>query len=321
MRWKSIELEYLLGVNNRFKNTTSGRRCLIYHGIDHIGRNDINSRFISVVEFEKHLIWLKEYCHVVSLTDYFSGYQHPEKLTVSLTFDDGYRNNLTLALPLLEKYKLPATFFITASPLQQNRILWPDLLDLAGFVLGKNLILDGEEFIYLKRRGFVSSSGNRILKEVLMKSNRQKISNFIQINSHLLKDSKAIEWRLYWELMNDEEILLASQSPLITIGSHSILHTSMDQLSFSEAEQELLQSKSLLESLVGKPITAFAFPFGNYTPELIEKAIFSDYKYISCVDFCYGETLGNPNFSNRFGMNHHISLAVQVAEIKRGSYL
>ena len=66
---------------------------------------------ISPEKFERHLQWLARWRRVVSLEETLLD---STQRSVAITFDDGYQDNLTVALPLLEKYQLPMTLFVTA---------------------------------------------------------------------------------------------------------------------------------------------------------------------------------------------------------------
>lgn len=65
--------------------------------------------------FERHIQWLHEHCRLVSLTALAAGeIAQGDRPIAAVTFDDGYQDNHSYALPILVKYKTPATFFITA---------------------------------------------------------------------------------------------------------------------------------------------------------------------------------------------------------------
>lgn len=84
---------------------------LVYHTISSPLEPLVADADISPEKFERHLQWLARWRRVVTLDDTLRA---PHRNAVALTFDDGYRDNLTVALPLLEKYQLPMTIFVTA---------------------------------------------------------------------------------------------------------------------------------------------------------------------------------------------------------------
>jgi len=66
---------------------------------------------ISPARFERQLRWLSRWRRVVPLDETL---QAPSRRLAAITFDDGYRDNLTVALPMLEKFQLPMTLFVVA---------------------------------------------------------------------------------------------------------------------------------------------------------------------------------------------------------------
>lgn len=85
---------------------------LVYHTISSPSEPLLADIDISPERFAQQLKWLVRWRHVAPLIETLnpSAMRHP----VAITFDDGYRDNLTVALPLLEKFSLPATVFVSA---------------------------------------------------------------------------------------------------------------------------------------------------------------------------------------------------------------
>ncbi len=84
--------------------------------------------------FEELCAWLAEHCHVIGLDRLreavLEGAPLPPR-AVMLTFDDGYADNHAVALPLLTKYGLVATFFIATQFIEQRRLFWWDRVSYA----------------------------------------------------------------------------------------------------------------------------------------------------------------------------------------------
>ncbi|QRM88099.1 hypothetical protein FG167_02295 [Lacinutrix sp. WUR7] len=83
-----------------------GKCILLYHGIDYVGQTDINGRFISAQLFEKQLDFLQTHYNLVSLSDLLSNKTDQNRMNIAIVFDDGYRNNLQLALFLGHRWQL-----------------------------------------------------------------------------------------------------------------------------------------------------------------------------------------------------------------------
>ena len=85
---------------------------LVYHTISSPEKAPPSGEAISPQSFEQQLRWLSRRRRIVPLSETLSGREKDH--LVAITFDDGYRDNLTVALPLLEKYSLPMTLFVVA---------------------------------------------------------------------------------------------------------------------------------------------------------------------------------------------------------------
>ena len=88
------------------------RRVLMYHSINQSTNNDSNTYSISERNFAAHVDLLAEHCdsensEIVSLDS-------TSKSGVTITFDDGYRDTLTVAAKILSTAKLPFTVFVTS---------------------------------------------------------------------------------------------------------------------------------------------------------------------------------------------------------------
>lgn len=277
---------------------------LMYHGIDRVGCSDFNPRFVSAGNFEKHLRYLAENCDVVPLSHIYDEGVSPTRLTVAITFDDGYENNARYAAPLLEQYGLPATFFVTGLNATGTDILWADFLDIAAALAPLGTIESlGRRFKRSAGGEFCCIESGKGLGAILRQSGfaekKAVIDDFLKHMPDFRRDGRYDD---YWRLMSDEQIRQVSKSRLIEIGSHGFYHNNLGNIDLADAREELRLSKAYLEELMQKPVTAVAYPDGSYSRAVVDAAESLGFKHQLAVDYRHPEDAGDPRIRSRFGI-------------------
>lgn len=108
----------------KFRNKT-GNRILIYHAVDTKLDNDSAGISVPLDLFKKQIALLNDFYELAELSSgNYSASLSLKKLSVSISFDDGFKDNLTKAAPILLKYKMPFTVFVTTSFIQNNSSLY-----------------------------------------------------------------------------------------------------------------------------------------------------------------------------------------------------
>lgn len=247
-----------------------GAVILCYHGVDLHEDKRFNMRFFSNKTLEKHFYYLKKYTNVISIQDYFDQKWDKNKLNVAITFDDGYRNNYLYLKPLTEKYQLPVSIYITGLNNTPYKFLWADFTDLVLYYTKRNsFVLSNQEFRKDSNGNFLNEEGLTPKLKIKEVGNWEYKEEFFKLfESEFNEIKKKPELSDYWQIMSDEEIQNCSKSSYISIGSHSFYHNNLDNISRTDAKQELIDSKRYLESLTQQPITELAYPDGAYTEEL-----------------------------------------------------
>lgn len=220
---------------------------------------------LSLDELDKLLAWLKTWASIVSLDSLMDG--SGTGWRVALTFDDGYVDNLRLALPLLKKYRVPMTWFVCTRFVQEPDVLpWWDLIDYIRSQIRETLAFtsDGEHYEYNLKR---PDDRERLLRE--------QRPRFYGVSSAVRQcRQNALEAAVREETGTDlpsngfarpREVAQAADSPWVTIGAHTHTHQNMGVCSIEEASYELDQGRSLLECWTGQRIRWFAYPFGDPT--------------------------------------------------------
>lgn len=165
---------------------TKGLRVFMYHSVINIQNSD-NLYEIDSSLFKEHMMFLsnKYRENIIKFKDLKI---FKDKLSLAITFDDGYSNNLHVAAPIMQDLDLPFTLFIIT------------------------------DFVKSNKKGFLTINE---LKEISAFKN-------------------------------------------VDIGSHTVSHPHLTKLNDNEVMHELLDSKHFLEDLLGKSITLFSYPYGDY---------------------------------------------------------
>ena len=218
------------------------------------------SLVVSLERFEEQVRTLSENCQVVSMDEILS---HTRRSTgafvVAVTFDDGYRDNLEHALPILQKYKVPATIYMTTRFLVGDTTMWwRELWELLQSSYEFSVILHGKPKSW--------KIGSRRLKIQCFKDLRHLLLNgskesFLDLSEQFKTGGSS---RNYGDLcLSMEDILELAKGGLVTIGSHTHNHYSLAKLKDYEVLEEYIQSKKILEEVIGKPVRHLAYPYGT----------------------------------------------------------
>jgi len=269
---------------------------LMYHRIAEV-KPDPWSLCVAPRHFEQHLQVLKENAQPLQLSQFcqcISNGNLPQRW-FSITMDDGYADNFQNAKSLLERYKIPATFFITANIIGSHCEFWWDELEkifLEPCRLPETLNLEingnfhqwslGESTVYTQRdfkshkTWSVESTNDptprhsiyRDLHRLIMQLPENK--RFKAIHDLLNWAGISLYVRPSFRPMSTEEISALGKMDLIEIGSHSITHSNLVALNIEQQNQEVLQSKAMLENIVRRPVKSFSYPYGSYSLETVE---------------------------------------------------
>lgn len=208
--------------------------------------------------FEKVLEFVGRNFTVLSLQRFLAGERgNTSRPGCLLTFDDGWRDNYTTALPLLKKYNLPAIVFAVSGLIGTKRTFWVERLtkiwrDQEGRArleaslekaLGTNAGSDGLEEIVEHLKHMACAEREQILETLT--------------GADLGSDASGDE------LLSWEEAA-AMQREQVEIEAHSVTHPLLIYEDDSTLQRELQDGKQILERKLGKKIRAFAYPNGNW---------------------------------------------------------
>ena len=179
---------------------------VVYHTISSPAKALPANADISPERFESHLGWLaKRRERVARLADLLTVAESERRIAV--TFDDGYRDNLTVALPLLEKYEIPMTLFVATDFIGQDEFLSEDELKK---IAAHPLVTIGSHGVSHKHfpslsadeARFELTESKRRLEEITGKTVDLLAWSYGDCNAELEKLSAECGYRAAWSVWN-----------------------------------------------------------------------------------------------------------------------
>lgn len=176
-----------------------------------------------------------------------------------ITFDDGYADNAEVALPILRRHGLTATFFVASGFIDGGR-MWNDsvieclrattkpTLDLEAFGLGRLPLAEASD-----RRAAIE----QLLPRIKYLTLAQREDAIVRL--HAITGVPALPADL---MMRTDQVRELHWSGM-EIGAHTVSHPILGSLSLGEAEIEIVESKRSLEAMVDAPVDVFAYPNGK----------------------------------------------------------
>jgi peptidoglycan/xylan/chitin deacetylase (PgdA/CDA1 family) len=205
-----------------------------------------------------------------------------------ITFDDGYADNLEQAHPCLARHGLPATVFVTAGAVGATREFWWDELErllLDDRPLPSTLVL---ELAGVSRRWELGAAATdaAVTPEVARAwkpwedshpSARHALyrelydllfplptaERIVALDAIATWASATAGARPSHRTLTERELSELARDPLIEIGCHTMTHPPLATLTPAAQRDEIVQARTRLQSVAGRPIQSFAYPYGR----------------------------------------------------------
>jgi len=177
---------------------------------------------------------------------------------VCFTFDDGYKDNLTVALSIFERYQAPFTVFVTTSLIERTiDHWWSGLAEIIRHNDEFDIPQLGERF---QARTFTGKV--RLFKrlkaarecETLTEAGLSDVFSAHNVNLPRIVERDAL---------TIAELRRLADHPLVTIGGHTRSHPHLSSLDAAQAHDEMTDNKNWLEDIIQGPVVHFAYPYGS----------------------------------------------------------
>jgi peptidoglycan/xylan/chitin deacetylase (PgdA/CDA1 family) len=254
----------------RWAGEVAGRGIviLLYHSVfegpdSHQNTLDMGH---SVDIFQSQMEILARHYDVVTMDDvpkFLSGEMRMPRRPVAVTFDDGYANNFEVATPVLSRYGIPATFYVTTDCIDRNQLPWIARI--------RRAFRTTERQSWQSPEGFMFSLSNRELRETArvaaceycaaLAGERQErlietIEGALGLEPPAPDTCRMLNWDELRRMVHDGH----------TVGSHTVSHPNLAHVLEDELKTELVESKRRLEQELGVRVPHFAYPNPILTP-------------------------------------------------------
>jgi peptidoglycan/xylan/chitin deacetylase (PgdA/CDA1 family) len=245
---------------------------LFYHKVERGPVSIWGDPVLDTEQFEQHVAFLAREYHPIRLRELVAGLQGSAPLpdrAVVLTFDDGYRNNLALAAPILRHHGVPATFFVTTGLIGTNRWMWAyELEHMFHRYPLKHLrkSVRHPTIAYLCSQGLPSRVAMVACVEYLKSVPHAELLEVMgqlreRLPVELDPENRFLSWDEVRRLRDDG----------FEIGAHTETHPILPRLPLEEVERELAACRDTLERELGARSPLFAYPNGSTSRAVTER--------------------------------------------------
>lgn len=240
--------------------------------------------------FEKTINWLKaqkvNFISTDELVQVMNGDLKPKHASVVLTVDDGWKGNKRNVIELAQLNNVPITIFVSLDPVIRRSPFWWSFVNKQ------------------KSKGFRMYD----VKELKKMDNNHRLA---YLNTY------GFNTTIEHEAMTIDDIIEADGLQNIAIESHTVSHPILTRCTDQDSEYEIHKSKRLLEDILGRKITGFAYPNGSHGIREIKYLKKHGYKYAftTVPDYLDLKKINCPYSLPRFEVYDEISFAENICRI------
>lgn len=247
-------------------------RVLTYHRVvdpaktpNHYGRVSVHPQ-----AFVQHMDFLRSHYQVIGMDQLLSASRGGfaagslPRRPVLLTFDDAYTDFVDHALPVLQRYRLPATLFVPTAFPDQPRAFWWDRLHAALECASDLEMVQTPAGLLPVKTARQRRESFGVLRDAVKSMSHHEAMQWVDTFCADLETPDLGGSVLSWEALR------ALPNAGITLGAHTRTHPMMDQISDEQAREEAAGSLQDLRDHVGDVLPVFAYPSGGYTRSVIQ---------------------------------------------------
>jgi peptidoglycan/xylan/chitin deacetylase (PgdA/CDA1 family) len=226
---------------------------------------------VTVEAFKKQMAYISRHYTPITMHKALKHLDNEKTVTypVVVTFDDGFRNNLSHAHPVLKQYDIPAVIYLTTSFIDGKGffegLIWTDYVhgllrsakvgnyDLSHIGLGEISIGDAVSRFTAKKD---------LCSKLKVFSNVSRLEAIKRLGL-LLGTTIARRDRNFFTGMNWDDVRTLEGDGLVTLGAHTVNHPILTRLDQDQAQYEIAAPQGIIENQTGRKTDFFAYPNGT----------------------------------------------------------
>ena len=238
---------------------------LLYHGVPADAKEGV-SGFV----FERHVAYLREHFEFVPPHAVDRRRRGRDRVQIVLTFDDGFRNNAEVAAPILERYDVPALFFVSSRHAVPGKYLWFSYLRaLERWFAEDELRFRGAMFD-MRETGRSQSVAR--LSRILLDLTPHPAAMYDAIEGELPRLEDFVSARDLADSyagMTAEQMARLARNPSFAFGVHTVDHPLLTRCTSQEALAQIRRNRAWIEDVCGRPGDTIAYPSGDYDAAIV----------------------------------------------------
>lgn len=176
---------------------------------------------------------------------------------VAFTFDDGFADNLTKALPVMEKFAAPFTVYVPTGMIARDIDAW--WFGVAALIRSRDRI----ELPALGRFECADRAGKQRTYSAIETAIHENFDLLPAVREAFAAAGIELGALVDQEALTEKQLRVLSQHPLVTIGGHTTTHLNLARAPAATVHWEMAENRELLEKLTEKPVVHNAYPFGH----------------------------------------------------------
>jgi len=214
----------------------------------------------TVAQFEARMRWIAANFVVLPLASAVRALAQDRlpKAALCITFDDGYADNHDLALPVLRRLGLPATFFIATGYLEGGRMFNDSIIEAVRQASGP--VLDLQPLQFGRHSVATPQERTQAIGRILERLKYLEPRRREEVTQQIVERAGAV---LPGKLMMTPQQVAALHGAGMQIGAHTVTHPILAEIGLDAAREEIIRGRTRLEEITGAPVRLFAYPNGR----------------------------------------------------------